>query len=103
MAAKKIVPLRPKKLFIGSESQPALQRLYVRAHPCERGRIKKYVTHNKQIAIYGQELTNPMSQEFDAQVPAAVHADPESGMPNAVGNERLAPFEPVTRHQLIVP
>ena len=39
---------------------------------------------------------NPTSQALEAQVPASVHSLPLSGMPKAVGKERLAPLDPIT-------
>jgi len=47
------------------------------------------------MAIYGHELMKPTSQEFVEQVAASPQAGDVSGIPNAIGNERLAPFEPV--------
>ena len=56
-------------------------------------------TYKSAIAMYGQELINPTSHELLSQVPAAVHAGPLSGIPKVTGNDRLAPFEPVTEIQ----
>lgn len=94
MAAHQMVPLRPRRLFRGSESHPALRK--VRTLQIDRnGSVEG--TYNRQIEMYGQELMNPMSQELASQVPAATHEEVgESGMPSASGNERLAPFEPMT-------
>ena len=47
--------------------------------------------------MYGQELMKPTSHELLSQVPAAVHSVPESGIPKAIGNERLAPLEPAAQ------
>lgn len=60
MAAMKIVPRRPTAWLMGSDIHAALRHyvnlLFVRD--------KYKVTYNRAMAMYGDELTNPTSQEF---------------------------------------
>lgn len=101
IAAMKIVTLRPKRRFKGSDIQAALkgevsrQSFSLETGPSFEGGRRSY---KNAIAIYGIAFTSPTIQEFFSHVPAAVHASPESGIPNAVGNERLAPLEPGDSH-----
>lgn len=53
------------------------------------------------MVMYGIAFTKPTIQLLSSHhCCLPIHASPESGMPMAVGNERLAPLEPVYRAQL---
>jgi hypothetical protein len=68
------------------------------------GRLKlcKGATYNKAMVIYGIELTKPMIQLLEAQVPSLATGPQEdpavSGMPRAWWKVKLAPLEPVCGH-----
>jgi len=46
------------------------------------------------MAMYGIEFTIPTSHEFLSHSAESVQKGAESGIPNATGHERLAPFDP---------
>jgi hypothetical protein len=102
MAARKMVPLRPMRWFIGSDNHPAL---YDCINSCY-GSGQNFMTYNSAMEIYGVELINPIIHEFlsqvpsrlqFAQVPSATHLNLSvSGIPKASGKERLAPLEPMS-------
>lgn len=70
MAETKIVPRRPSRSFAGSFNQQP----------------------RKAEPMYGAELTRPTSHSLLGSYPGSPTA---SGMPNSIGNERLAPLDPV--------
>jgi hypothetical protein len=88
MAAKKIVPRRPSRLFRGSEIQAALYHVSVRHSWVHR------FPHKRQIKIYGAELTNPTSQEFLLQIASVLQYWLSSEMPISIANVRFAPLDP---------
>lgn len=65
IAATKIVPLRPMKLLKGSEIHAVLQR---RVRETIDGLLHSTETYKKAMAIYGHELTNPISHVRSSQL-----------------------------------
>jgi hypothetical protein len=88
-------------LLMGSDIQPALETPKVRVSTGIFAEVTKAVTHNSAIAMYGHELTNPISQEFESQVPAAVQAGPVSAIPKACGKDKFAPLAPTESNSIL--
>ena len=63
----------------------------------QRSRLERIYTYKNAMAMYGQELMNPMSQEFFS---ASGFGEPsfrvfESGIPKYCGKPKFAPLLPV--------
>ncbi len=88
MAARKIVPRRPRALFRGSEIQAALYHVSIGHSSVPR------FPHKRQIKMYGAELTKPTSQEFLLQIASVWQYWLSFERPISIANVRFAPLDP---------